>query len=141
MRKILTISLILSMLAVNAFARDAVSKEEKSTYRKLRQERIIDGRYTEKELNQPISRIDSMSLTIKATRDKAKTEDIVNVYRNMSAQDKHLSERAKTDLTRVENQLMVSEINPIKGDIDQLKAQGEMNAWLFLITIAIALVF
>jgi len=126
--KLTVLITVLSILITPVFGRDAIAENEKSTVKKLGEMGIVTGEYTPTELNNPISKIDAMSMNIKTysrlDNEKADMSDISNLYKNMIAQSDHLNDKAD----RRED----DKIRPMKSDIKQLKAQADMNVFLWV---------
>lgn len=103
MKRITAIFLMLIVLTQLSFARVKISNSEQSTYNKLRAEKIVSGEYTEAELNQPMSRIDVFSLTIKTKsnidtqlRTKANAATLGHVKKELNSEISNLKAEIKT---------------------------------------------
>lgn len=101
--KLLTFILVLLIYSQIAFARVNISDSERNTYNKLMDQKIVMGLYTEAELNQPMSRIDVFSLTIKTKsnidtqlRTKANAATLGHVKKELNSEISNLKAEIKT---------------------------------------------
>lgn len=161
MKKIF-IFIFLLILTINLNAteivRSDITEEEISTLEKLEVWEIVDSNsnYTKISINQPMSRIDVMSLTIKTYSeidkqklDKKDFEDFKieilekqdEINKNLKNSQKSLAKKivyGKEDLYEIINsQNEIIEKN--KNDIEVLKGQADMNVWLWLL-VGVALI-
>ena len=79
MKRLIIIGLLV-LIATPLLARDKVSTEEMNTYQYLEHAAIVQSVYTQKELNQMISKIDAMSMLIAAYSkvDKEKVDKMIH---------------------------------------------------------------